>query len=86
MRCSIGLLYYHNVLKLVTATDIKGRKALLWQLFQMRAERRLLGTLMLSGCYKETTYIKIEKAVRIAHAVRLQASCNPQNKHQLFLY
>ena len=79
MRCSIVLLYYHNVLKLVTATDIKGSKALLWQLFERRDESRLLSTLMLSGCYKETTYFKMKKAVRFAHIMYLQASCNSQN-------
>jgi hypothetical protein len=84
MRCSIVLLYYHNVLKLVSATDIKGSKALLWQLFQRRAESRLLSTLMLSGCCKETTYLKMKKAVRFAHTVYLQASRDSQNNTTYF--
>jgi len=84
MRCSIVLLYYHNVLKLVTATDTKGSKVLLWQLFDRRAESRLLSTLMLSGCYNETTFFQMKKSVRFAHVMYLQASCNSQNNTSYF--
>jgi len=84
MRCSIVLLCCHNVLKLVTAANIKGSKALLWRLFERRAESRLLSTLMLSGCFKETTYFKTKKSVRFSHLMYLQASCNSQNNISYF--